>query len=89
MASVATEAIPWVDERFSRRSVLTCARIMLVGGLSTFGVQLSGSGSVQVEQAARTSAPVRLTVRLGNGHRQFRPGETIPIELEFDSFVPN
>jgi hypothetical protein len=31
--------------------------------------------------------PVALSVRLGTDHQQFRPGEIIPIELEFDSGV--
>jgi hypothetical protein len=32
--------------------------------------------------------PVRLTLRLTDGRRQFRAGEIIPIELEFTSAVP-
>lgn len=31
---------------------------------------------------------VTLTVRLGTDHQQFRPGEIIPIELEFNSAIP-
>ena len=31
---------------------------------------------------------VTLTVRLGADHQQFRPGEIIPIELEFNSDIP-
>lgn len=34
------------------------------------------------------SAPVTLTVRVVEGRRQFRPGEIIPIELEFSSPIP-
>jgi hypothetical protein len=37
---------------------------------------------------AQTPAPVTLTLRLAGERRQFRPGETIPIELIFDSRVP-
>lgn len=33
-------------------------------------------------------APVTLTLRLADGRRQFRPGEIIPIELEFSSATP-
>jgi hypothetical protein len=33
-------------------------------------------------------APVRLTLRVGDGRVQFRPGEIIPIELEFSSATP-
>jgi len=33
--------------------------------------------------------PVTLAVRLGTDHQQFRPGEIIPIELEFNSASPN
>jgi len=32
--------------------------------------------------------PVTLTLRIPGDRRQFRPGEIIPIELEFDSAVP-
>jgi len=32
--------------------------------------------------------PVTLTLRLGTDRQQFRPGEIIPIELEFNSAVP-
>jgi len=34
------------------------------------------------------SASITLTLRLGDGRRQFRPGEIIPIELEFTSATP-
>jgi hypothetical protein len=32
--------------------------------------------------------PVTLTLRLGTDHQQFRPGEIIPIELEFNGAIP-
>jgi hypothetical protein len=42
-----------------------------------------------VNQTAKTSPPsVTLTVQMAGGRHQFRPGEIIPIELEFDSRVP-
>ena len=34
------------------------------------------------------SSTVNLTVRFADGRRQFRPGETISVELEFNSVVP-
>jgi hypothetical protein len=34
-------------------------------------------------------APVRFAVRVADGRRRFRPGEIIPIELEFDSDISN
>ena len=40
-----------------------------------------------VAQAAAT-APVTLTLRLPDARHQFRPGQIIPIELEFDSATP-
>ena len=42
---------------------------------------------VVVAQAAAT-APVTLTLRLPDARHQFRPGQIIPIELEFDSATP-
>ena len=33
-------------------------------------------------------SPIRLTLRLTDGRLQFRPGEIIPIELEFSSATP-
>jgi hypothetical protein len=48
--------------------------------------QVSASGSAP--GAARqpvTAAPVTLTLRLTDQRRQFRPGEVIPLELEFNS----
>ena len=38
--------------------------------------------------AQPAAAPVALTVRLATDHQQFRPGEIIPIELEFNSAIP-
>lgn len=36
----------------------------------------------------QSDAPVTLTVRVADGRRYFRPGEIIPIELEFSSAIP-
>ena len=36
----------------------------------------------------RPDSLIRLTLRLSDGRRQFRPGEIIPIELEFSSAAP-
>ena len=44
--------------------------------------------SPTVAPGAQTPDPVTLTLRLAGERRQFRPGETIPIELVFDSRVP-
>ena len=44
--------------------------------------------SLLIGVIAQVTAPVTLTLRLADGHRAFRPGEIIPIELEFDSAVP-
>ena len=38
---------------------------------------------------AQAPGPVTLTLRIVDGRRQFRPGEVIPIELTFNSSVPN
>src|ERR1700752_2820264 len=35
-----------------------------------------------------SDSPIRLTLRLTDGRLQFRPGEIIPIELEFSSATP-
>jgi hypothetical protein len=44
--------------------------------------------SAQRTSRSRESAAVTLVVRIADGRRQFRPGEIIPIELEFNSSVP-
>jgi hypothetical protein len=44
--------------------------------------------SQTVVAAAQTPDTVTLTLRLAGDRRQFRPGETIPIELVFDSRAP-
>ena len=38
--------------------------------------------------AQEPSAPVTLRLRLADDRRQFRPGEVIPVELEFNSTIP-
>jgi hypothetical protein len=42
----------------------------------------------QALAAATADVPVSLTLRLADGRRQFRPGEVVPIELEFSSAIP-
>jgi hypothetical protein len=42
----------------------------------------------QPATSSQPSVPVTLTVRFADGRSQFRSGETIPLELEFDSRVP-
>lgn len=41
--------------------------------------------AVLAQSATAPDSPVRLTLRVPDGGRQFRPGEIIPIELEFSS----
>ena len=44
---------------------------------------------LEVALPAQAPAPVTLTLRIADGRRHFRPGEVIPIELVFNSNVPN
>ena len=59
--------------------------------LILFTVELAFAPAAQAgDQTARSAQeplPVTLTVRFADGRSQFRPGETLPIELEFDSRV--
>ena len=48
----------------------------------------AAASSPSVAPQPVTTAPVTLTLRLTNPRRQFRPGEIIPIELEFNSATP-
>src|SRR5947209_7336128 len=52
------------------------------------GQILQISPSLFAQDASRPANPVTLTLRLDSDQRQFRPGEVIPIELEFDSSIP-
>src|SRR5262249_11662868 len=47
-------------------------------------VVLMGAALLQIQP----QVPVTLTLRLADGRRQFRPGEIMSIELEFDSTTP-
>ena len=48
--------------------------------------QLAAQASApSVAAQSVTAPPVTLTIRLTDGRRQFRPGEVIPVELEFNS----
>src|SRR5438046_10574572 len=58
----------------------TCARMVLSLGLS--------QGGLHAVSASQAPSAVTLTVRIAEGRHQFRPGEIIPIELEFNSSVP-
>jgi hypothetical protein len=55
-----------------------------------FLAQLSTVGTARPADPPRpqSDVPVTLTVRIAEGRRQFRPGEVIPIELEFSSAIP-
>lgn len=51
--------------------------------------QLTAAASApRVAPQLVTAAPVALTLRFADQRRQFRPGEVIPIELEFSSTTP-
>ena len=45
--------------------------------------------AIEAALPAQSPGPVTLTLRIADGRRQFRPGEVIPIELTFNSNVPN
>jgi hypothetical protein len=51
-------------------------------------LQLAFAVSLAPVPGQEPSGTVTLTLRLADGRRQFRPGETIPIELEFSSAIP-
>jgi hypothetical protein len=60
--------------------------------LSLFTLWFPAAGAAQPADqpvtSSQPSVPVTLTVRFADGRSQFRPGETIPLELKFDSRVP-
>jgi hypothetical protein len=62
----------------------------VVPGILLFLVQLATLGTTQPADPSRPQldVPVTLTLRITEGRRQFRPGEIIPIELEFSSPIP-
>src|SRR5258706_734091 len=62
-------------------------KLMPCLGFAVAGVTLLVAGPAQ-GQGSPAADSVHLTLRLGGGESQFRPGETIPIELEFASEVP-
>jgi hypothetical protein len=66
-----------------RRSVIGLALIV-------FAAELASAPAAQATDqiSSQTTPPVTLTVRFAGGRTQFRPGETLSIELEFDSRVP-
>ena len=64
---------------------MALATLLLVAVLA----QLTAAASApSVAPQPVTAAPVTLTLRLADQRRQFRPGEVIPIELEFSSTTP-
>ena len=67
----------------------TSARIIAPLLLFTSLIQHSPSHAAQARGriTTRSPNPVTLTLRLPDGRRRFRPGEIIPIELEFNSSV--
>src|ERR1700687_2437014 len=86
-------ANPSAGEAFARCfGIKAACRVVLALTLTLCAVRLSPADAAQaLDQTARSpqpSIPVTLTVRFGDGRSQFRPGETLQIELEFDSRVP-
>jgi hypothetical protein len=69
-----------------------CCGIVLALTLCLVTVPPSAVGAAQAADqpvtSSQRSVPVTLTIRFADGRSQFRPGETIPLELEFDSHVP-
>jgi hypothetical protein len=86
----ANDANPPGGEAFTRGFGIKACRVGLVLALTLLIVPLSPAAQQPVDQAARSlqpSVPVTLTLRFADGRNQFRPGEILPIELEFDSPV--
>jgi hypothetical protein len=86
-------ANPSAGEAFARCFWIKAAfRVVLALTLTLCAVRFSPADAAQaLDQTARSpqpSVPVTLTVRFADGRSQFRPGESLPIELEFDSRVP-
>lgn len=72
-------------------SLVRVACVALALGLAVLGARVSTAASAQAAgtaSPAQPSIPVTLTLRIAEGRRAFRPGEIIPIELEFTSPVP-
>ena len=67
------------------RSVIRLALILFIVELA---FAPAAQARDQTPRSSQESLPVTLTVRFADGRSQFRPGETLPIELEFDSRVP-
>lgn len=63
-----------------------------IAALAVVPALLNAGTAAAQHSTATTSvtatAAVTLVLRMADGRRQFRPGETIPIELEFKSAVP-
>jgi hypothetical protein len=71
--------------------IRTPCRAVLAVLLTLLTVRLSTVAAQEADRSpgpSRPSGPVTLTLRIADGRRQFRPGEDLPIELEFESRVP-
>jgi hypothetical protein len=64
---------------------VSCERVSNAEGARSLASAILLLLAVLAQSAA---APVGLTLRLPDGRRQFRPGEIIPVELEFSSATP-
>jgi hypothetical protein len=62
---------------------VTAGILLLLAQLSTLGNTRPADPPLP-----QSDAPLMLTLRVSEGRRQFRPGEIIPIELEFNSPIP-
>lgn len=68
-------------------AITTARRLILTLVFVVAALPPSGSAQAPQQSAAAAQAPVTLTLRLAGSRRQFRPGETIPIELTFESAI--
>jgi hypothetical protein len=93
MPSSANDPSVSAGETFPRCvGIKASCRVVLALTLTLGAAWLSPAGAAraadQTASSSRPPVPVTLTVRFADGRSQFRPGETLPIELEFDSRVP-
>lgn len=69
-----------------RRDVTRKPRLLVIA-FAAASLPFTVSGHQQ-SSSSSGAAPVTLTIRFMDGRTQFRPGETLPLELLFDSSVP-